>query len=402
MPTKTYTYVATDPNGTRLTGLMEAQSIGQARDRLSKLGYKVDSVQEGAAAKRERSAFVKQVGAPLVGKVSYEAQLTFFRQLASMHKSGVSLIQSLDTLAKQTRHAKLRYVVNDIRRHVLEGRLMSEAMDKYPEVFSPLQVNLVRAGEQGGVLDRSLHQISDYLAHEVELRNLIKSATFYPKVLIVMSILIVPSANSAVNYFASASGGPRLPLINPLTNPAVLIWVIPLLVLAFLFLRIALQQPKVKFAWDLMLISLPYLGHTLRILCMAKFGRAFAALYASGVPIARAIQLSADACGNEYIRWRIHPAAMRIQEGEGIADSFRKTRAFTQMALDMCYTGEQTDNLDGMFYNVADQYEDEAKVRVRKTSHIFAVLVLITVAMFIGYIVISFYLNYVSLIESAG
>ena len=240
-----FTYVAIDKAGARKTGIVNAASENQARDELARLGLLVEVVREGKADE-ERSTFATQIAGPLIGKVSYEHQLTFFRQLASMHKAGVPLVQSLDTLAKSTRSGKLKQVIEDMRSHVLEGKNISEAMEKYPEVFSPLQVNLIRAGEQGGVLERSLVQLTDYLQREIRLRNEIKTKTFYPKVLIAVSVLIIVGANFVIGYFASTSGGPAMFLESPLLNPRVLAWLIPLVIILFLFFRYGPQNPKIE------------------------------------------------------------------------------------------------------------------------------------------------------------
>lgn len=401
MPAKTFTYVAVDPNGTRLTGLIEADTLVQARERLIKLGYRVHSLQEGIArTTRDRSQVVKGVWGPLFGRVNYETLYNFFVQLEAMLRAGVLLVRSLETLGRQTRHPKLRGVIRDLQSSVLEGRPLSEAMEKYPEVFSSLQVNLIRAGEEGGILDRSLRHICEYLAHEIELRNLFKATTFYPKVVIAFSILLVLFTNSLVARIAEKTGGPTFFLYNPLADPSVLIWLIPILVFILLFLRVGLQNSRIHLAWDWFWLHVPYLGSTLRMLAMVKFGRAFSALYSGGVPISRALTLAADSCGNEYIRCRIHPAAISIQEGKGIAESLAQTGVFTPMALDMCATGEQTGNLDAMCRHVAELYESEARVRVRKSAVVFLVAVVVGVAILVAYIVISFYVGYLQTIFS--
>ncbi len=388
-----FTYVAVDSSGARKTGVVSAASENQARDQLAQRGLLVELVQEGKS-ESERSTFATQVAGPLIGKVSYEHQLTFFRQLASMHKAGVPLVQSLDTLARSTRSGKLRQVIEDMRAHVLEGKNISEAMEKYPEVFSALQVNLIRAGEQGGVLERSLAQLTDYLEREIRLRNEINSKTFYPKLLIVVSLLIIVGANFAIGYFASGSGGPAMFLESPLLNPHVLVWLVPLAVISFLFFRYGPQNPKIRRNLHQFYLAIPYFGSTIRMLAMAKFGRAFAALYSGGVPIARSVQLAADASGNEYLREQIYPAAEKIQEGRPIAESFAQTGAFTEIAIDMAATGEHTGNLDSMFDHMAQQYEDEADVRLDKSCKTLGVLILILALMIVGYSVIKFWMGY--------
>ncbi len=400
---RTFTYVAVDPNGTRLTGLVEADSPVQARDRLVKLGYKVLSVQEGVAqSPRDRSPLVKAVFAPLVGRVNYESLLNFFLQLEAMHRAGVLLVRALETLGNQTRHPKLRVVIREMRAGVLEGRPLSETMEKYPEVFSPLQVNLVRVGEEGGMLDRSLRLICDYLSHEIAIRNVIRAGTFYPKFVVGFSIVLVLAANSLISLISAKTGGPAFLLYNPLLDSDVLIWLIPILVFLVLFVRVGLQNPRIRMMWDWFWLKVPYVGGTLKMLAMAKFGRALSALYSGGVPLAKALVLSADSCGNEYIRWNIHPAAINIQEGKGIAESLARTGVFSQMALDMCATGEETGNLDSMWRHVADMYESEARVRVKKSTYVLLVAVFLVIAALVFYILLSFYTGYLQFIFSAG
>lgn len=394
MSTRTFTYIAVDTQGARQTGVVQGLSEGHAREQLAKRGLLVEFVREGTSESPERSTFVKHVAAPLVGRVGYEAQLSFFRQLASMHKAGVPLVQALDTLSQSSKHVKLRKVIADLRDTVLEGKMISEGMEKYPEVFSSLQVNLVRAGEQGGVLDHSLVHLNAYLQREVRLRNEIKSKTFYPKLLIAVAVLIIVGANMLITYFSSHTGGPQFLLESPLTNPKVLAWLIPTIVVLWLFFRYGPVNDRVRRNLHAFYIYIPYFGQTLHMLAMAKFGRAFSALYSGGVQIGKSIQLAADACGNDYLREKIYPSAQWIQEGRGIAESFDKTGAFTLVALDMASTGEHTGNLDAMFGHMAEQYEEEADVRLEKSTKVLSVVVLIIALVLVAYTVIRWYMNY--------
>jgi type II secretory pathway component PulF len=338
---------------------------------------------------RERSYVEHSVVGPLVGRVPLSQLLFFFRQLATMLGAGVGITHSLDTLARQSKYPKLKTIIEELRTHVLAGRPISAGLQRYPEVFSPLMLSLVRAGEGGGVLEQSLSQVADYIEQEIELRNLLRRVTIYPKIVIVASIVIILGANAII----SSVGGTNF-LSSPLTNPVTWIFLGPLIVLLFLFTRLGLQNPRVKFNYDLVLSNLPGFGNVIRQFSMAKFGRGFGALYRGGVPIVQAVKLAADACGNEYLRARIHPAAERLKEGVGITETFRETGAFSPIVLEMTATGEMTGNLDHMLGKMSEFYEGEAQTRAVQFGYIFGVLCLLAVCIYVGYVVITFYVGH--------
>jgi type II secretory pathway component PulF len=200
--------------------------------------------------------------------------------------------------------------------------------------------------------------------------------------------------------------GKETPLSSPLTNIATWFVLAPIIVGLFLFFRVGLANPRIKYNYDMVTLKIPYLGNTMRQLSMAKFGRAFGALYKGGVPIPKAIQLSADACGNEYLRARINPAAKHLMEGEGIAPTLRGTEAFSPIVLDMVSTGETTGNLDQMLTKLAEFYEGEGETRSHQTAVATGVFIGLIVAAYIGYVVITFYLKLTAgtsdLIRDAG
>lgn len=334
----------------------------------------------------QRSYLATSVWGPLVGKVPLSAVLFFFRQGATMFEAGVPIVQALTTLSGQSKSHKLSGIIRELAGHVKAGRPISAGLQRYPEVFSPVIVSLIRAGEEGGFLDEAMAMVADYLEKEIELRNLYKRVTFYPKLQIIMSIIIVIGANMVITYF-----GGKEKLSSPLTNASTWIWLTPLIIGLFLFVRVGLANPAVKYVWDTFVSNLPYLGNTFRQLAMAKFGRAFGALYKGGVPMPKALGLAADACGNEYLRARMYTARQGLESGHGVTETFRSTRAFSPIVIDMVSTGEQTGNLDQMLGKVSDYYEDEAETRSVKTGQMVGVLLGLLVAIYIGYIVISFY-----------
>lgn len=351
----------------------------------------------GPAQQDQRSYFETSILGPLVGKVPLHHLLFFFRQFATMHKAGVPIVQTMDTLSNQTHDAKLRTIVREMRDVVLEGRPVSEVIARYPEVFPPLHHALVRTGERAGMLDQTLDHLANYIAKEIELRNLIKRLTMYPKIVLAASIVIILGANLIISYI----GGKGF-IDSPLTNPLTWVFLTPLIIMLFLFTRIGLANPRGKYEWDRFLLSIPAIGNVVHQFAMSKFGRAFGAMYAGGVPIPEAVKLAADSCGSEAVRAQVYPASRALEEGMSISEAFGRTGAFSPIVMDMTRTGEMTGNLDQMLQKVADYYEDEAQLRATQISHIFAVVVFLCVAVYVAYVVISFYMGYVGGIMNAG
>lgn len=348
---------------------------------------------------QQRSYLATSVWGPLVGQVPLTDLSFFFRQAATMFRAGVGMSQSLNTLASQGRNPKLTGIVREMSRAVDQGLPMSVVMQRYPEVFSGVMLSVLRAGEEGGFLDQALTTISDYIDQEVELRNLYRRVTFWPKLEIAASIVVILAANAII----AAVGRPgSMTLSSPLTTLTTWYVLGPLIVIIFLFLRVGLANPRIRYNWDAFLVTVPYAGETLRYLAMAKFGRAFSALHQAGVPMERSLRMSADACGNEYLRAKIYPASRRLQEGEGITETFASTQAFSPIVMDMVRTGEMTGEVDKMLTRSSDFYIEESKVRQHQLATVVGVFVMFLVACYIGYLVITFWMQYSSGLASAG
>ncbi|MCW5945585.1 MAG: type II secretion system F family protein [Fimbriimonadales bacterium] len=397
----TYSYIALDSSGQRQTGVVEALNERHARQRLTETGLLVETITSGQQFSEDRDVVTKYFLSPLIGRVNREALQRFFAQLNSMYRAGVPLVQSLDTLASSTSHPKLRAVLYDMKEFVLAGRSMSDCMKKYPEVFDGLLTSLVVVGERGGVLDASLQQCADYLEREIKLRNRIKRATFYPK-LIFVAILLIPILTAAIIKAIAPPSATILPIFSLSDQPWFWPVVLILLIGGIIFFRLLLEVPQIRRGWDGFLLRVPYIGHTLHMFAMAKFSRAFSALYGGGVPVNEAMAMGADACGNEALRWQIRPAAQKLVEGHRIAQSMAETGAFSSVALDMAATGETTGNMEAMLEHVAKQYEDEADVRMEMTTSVLQIAAIGIAAIVVGFIVVTFFMNYVAMIGEAG
>ncbi len=405
----TFEYTATDPEGRPVRGTILGASMDAALGSLSNQGLQIQNIgiaasagdplsQESPGITGSRTYFQTSVAGAMVNRVPLKNLMFFFRQFATMQRAGVPVVQSLDTLAGQANDAKLTGILREMRTHIEEGRPLSFGMQRYPEVFTPLMVALLRAGEEGGFVDRSCTQIADYLAQEIELRNLYRRVTFMPKVTVIGSMLIILAANAFIS--ANAPGGAQI--WSPLTQPITWLYLGPLIVAIWLFFRVGLANPRIKFGWDQFVLRIPYIGNTLKQLAMAKFGRAFGALYSGGVSTPRAIELSADACGNEYMRAQLYPASKRLEEGASITETLAGTGALSPIVLDMLHTGETTGNVDQMLTKMAEFYEEETTVRSTQTGNIMGVAAIILVAIYVLIILIKFYGSYAAGVTGAG
>lgn len=344
----------------------------------------------GGPPTHQRNYVATSVVGPIANKIALSNLAFFFNQLGTMLKAGVPMVQSLDTLSKQSRDPRFSAIIREMRGHVEAGRPMSAGMQRYPEVFSPVMLSIIRIGEEGGFLDDALFTIAKYTEDEIELRNLYRRVTIYPKILIVASIIIILGANAIIGTLNASA--PKL--TSPLTNLSTWYILTPILIGLFLFFRVGLANFGVKYVWDMIISYIPFLGRTIRQMAMAKFGRAFGALYRAGVPLPQIVKLSADSCGNEYLRSKLYPASKVLESGAGITETLRATGALSPIVIDMLSTGERTGNLDQMLNKMSDYYQDEAKTRSIQLGYIVGTLVLLLVAVYIGYIVISFYQSY--------
>jgi len=438
----TFEYQGVNRSGERVSGLVAGISMEQALSSLSQTGLVVERINQASAesavvqpppvlapppnlydtiqsptyreqaAYQERSAYgqtveppptgprsyvATSVAGPLVGTVPLANLAFFYRQFGTMLEAGVPIVQSLDTLAKQSHNLKLHQVVTEIRGHVEAGREISAGMQRYPEVFPPLSVSLVRAGEEGGFVAQSFKQLADYTDREISLRNLIRKLTLHPKIVLVTAFVLVGGVTLFVNSLGKTN---ILPVGFVMFVSAILAG---LLVFGFLFARVGLANPRVKYNWDMLLVKLPLgIGGVLHGFAMAKFGTAMAFLHKGGVPVQNSIKLAADACGNEYVRAQVIPASRHLETGAGIADTLRGTNAFSPIVMDMVDTGERTGNLDSMLLRMSTFYEDDSETRARQVAQIVSVILLLLVAVYVCVILVMAYTKLIGTEMSGG
>lgn len=325
---------------------------------------------------------------PLVGTVPLTQLHMFFRQMHSMLHAGINPAQALETLSNQGIVPKFRAVLKETKEHVIAGRPISVGFQRYPEVFSPLVISMVRAGEEGGFLAEQCRMIANYLQQDIELRNLIRRETAYPKLILGAAFVIILSANAFI-----LSVNPQAQRL-PVPTVAIVTLIVGLIVGWFL-VRLGKRQSSVMSVWDSIVHAIPFVGNTYHGFAMAKFGRAFGALNSAGLPLSQCAKLAADASGNEWVRGKIYPAIPRLDSGESVTDVFLQTGAFSPMVIDMLRAGEMTGNIEEMLVKVSELYEDEGTTKARQMALLLGILVFLGVAAFILlFIILPFYMGY--------
>jgi len=390
----TYVYSVRDKAGKVVKGKLEGESKDAVQNRLAQMGYIILELdtQGGLAALNSIS---------FGGSVKAKEVAIFSRQFATMIGAGLSLTKCLSILASQTESVFLRGVINQIARDVEAGQSLSDALGKHPKVFPAIFVNMVRAGETGGVLDEVLNRLADHLEAEQALKAKIKSAMTYPiamgglvlVILAAMMVFVVPTFEKMFNDM-----GGKLPFITQLlvdiSHLVASVWGI--VVVVGVFATIALfrwwSSGPGKTIWDGAKLSMPVFGALTRKIALAKFTRTFGTLVSAGVPILSALDIVADTAGNEVVANAVKHARTAIKEGETIAKPLAESKVFPSMLVQMIAVGEETGALDAMLNKIADFYDEEVSVATDGLTSLIEPLMMASLGVVVGGMVIALYL----------
>ncbi len=325
--------------------------------------------------------------APFLASVPLTELAMMFRQMGTLLNAGVPMVQSISTLAQQTRSGRLKAILVDATATVASGHPFSDAMEKYPAAFTPIQIELIRAGETGGLLETMCDRIADYLEREIETRRKLKRETLYPKIVLSVAglvILILTFVQAGMGKTGANLVGSRIGFAATVGAIAFAVWWLG---------RYLNQFPAYGALWDRFKMHIPGAGDVARKYATARFARAMAALYAGGVNLYRAVEIGARACGNRAIGEQLLSHAPALNNGEGISGMLARSGLLSPLAIQMARTGEQTGSLDTMMNKVADYLENEADAKAHQVAVVTGVLTLIVAACVVAYIVISFYVG---------
>jgi type IV pilus assembly protein PilC len=390
----TYNYAVRDKAGRVSKGKLDGDSKEAVQAKLTQMGYIIVELnQQSGLASLNDIRFgtgVKQKDVSI-----------FARQFATMINAGLSLTKCLSILAAQTENPALREIIAQIGKDVEAGQSLSDALGKHPKVFPPIFVNMVRAGETGGVLDEVLSRVADHFESEIALKAKIKSAMTYPiamgaLVLIVLSLMLIFVVPTFEKMFNEMGG--QLPMITQLLVNishfvAGLGGVVVLVVLigGIIFFRWWSKGPG-KPVWDAFKINAPVFGPLVRKLALARFARTFGTLVSAGVPILSALDIVAETSGNEVIAAAVRRARAAIKEGETIAKPLSESKVFPSMLVQMIGVGEETGALDMMLNKVADFYDEEVSTATDGLTSLIEPLMMASLGVIVGGMVIALYM----------
>lgn len=326
------------------------------------------------------------------------------RQLAAMISAGLPLARALDILAGQVTNRKLRKVFRDVSEDIAGGSSFYEALNKYKEHFGDLYISMIRSGEESGALDDILNRLALYQEKSVALRRKVKGALAYPITIIIfaaiiLAIIMVFVVPKLAEVYESLGG--ELPVMTQITinvsnfvaSPTgggiILLSVILLIIIIRLLYK---RTVRGRYFFDFLLLKLPKFGDLVNKLSIARFSRSMSTLLRGGVPILRAIDITASNSGNKVVEKYILNTKADIEEGRTLAEPMRQIKLFPSMVVEMVRVGEETGNLDDMMDKVADYYEDEVDRAVEAVTSMILPVFIFFLGGIIGFIVISLYL----------
>jgi len=421
-----FQYSALDAKGEQTDGMVAAASEAEAIQQLRGQGlYPTQINEEGkgkkskvaAPTKGKAKAKPKASKGQLGGRVKPKNLMIFTRQLATLIDSGLPLLRSLTVLEKQEPNPVLRATVSALAENVQGGSTFSESLAQHPKIFNKLYVNMVKAGELGGVLEIVLNRLAEYQEKAQKLKNKIVSAMVYPvivmfiavAILVFLMIFIVPKFKE---MFANTDqdlpmiskivfGTSEFFLARPLLLPNIVFVFIMVGVFAFLF-NLWGRTKGGRAAVDKAKLFIPILGDIQRKSAVSRFARTLGTLVTSGVPILQALNITRDTAGNVVISKAIENVHSAVKEGETIVTPLQASGVFPNMVISMVDVGEETGQLPEMLLKVADVYDDEVDNAVTALTSILEPIMIVFLALIVGSVVFALFLPLIKMISTMG
>ncbi|MBN1907781.1 MAG: type II secretion system F family protein [Deltaproteobacteria bacterium] len=399
-----YIWVAETKRGRKLKGELEAASEQIAMSQLRKRNLKVLKLKPKPKDIFENVAFMQP-------KVTNKDLVIFTRQFSTMIDAGLPLVQGLNILAEQADNPKFRSILKQITKDVEGGSTLAEAMKKHPKVFNELFVNLIAAGEVGGILDTILQRLATFIEKAAELKSKIKGALTYPIVVVciafiviaVILIFVIPVFQDMFASFGSALPAPTQIVVNMSDfMKGNIHWVIlGIVLIAFLFKQYRNTKGGRK-TTDNIALKLPIFGDLLKKTAVARFTRTLGTMLASGVPILDSLEIVAKTAGNVVIEEIIYEVRGSIAEGQTIAEPLSENDVFPGMVIQMISVGEATGALDTMLEKIADFYDKEVDAAVDALTSMLEPLLMLFLGGAIGGLVVAMYLPIFSMAGAVG
>jgi type IV pilus assembly protein PilC len=424
-----YNYVAMDPHGKETKGTLEVGSQNEAIGRVKEMGLfptkiveldKAATKEKGAAKAKPAKGGKKGGGMNinikipgLGGKVKNKVLTTFTRQLATLVDAGLPLLRGLRVLEKQERNPTLKNVIGELALSIEGGSTFSEGLAQHPKIFNRLFVNMVKAGELGGVLEVVLTRLSEFMEKAQKIKGKVIAAMFYPCAVLVVAtailmILMIKVIPSFEQVFLGMGEGRPLPAFTRLVlgisrtikdNILMTLAVVAVVVILFnLFKRTKFG----RHAWDKFKLKMPVIGPVVSKVAISRFTRTLGTLISSGVPILQALTIVKETAGNVIVSNAVNSVHESVKEGETITAPLEASGIFPPMVISMVDVGEQTGALPEMLLKIADNYDDEVDNAVAAMTSLLEPIMIVFLAVIVGSIVIAMFLPLIDLMNNLG
>lgn len=399
-----YLWKGVDRDGKKVKGEMEADNASLGRQLVTRKGVTVSQFKQKP---KDLGEYIPM----LAPKVKERDIVIFIRQFSTMIDAGLPLVQCLEILYEQQENPSFKRIIKEVRRDVEEGATLSEAIRKHPKVFDSLFVNLVAAGEMGGILDVILQRLAAYIEKLSKLKKKVKGAMTYPGIVITIAVVVVAVILIyVIPIFAGLfrDAGVALPpltlMVMHMSDWAVAYFhfiIIGLVLFLFLFKRFRATKFG-RDATDRTVLALPVFGMLIRKVAVARFTRTLGTMLASGVPILDGLDIVASTAGNTVIERAIREARSAISEGRPIAEPLSETKVFPPMVTQMIAVGEATGALDTMLGKIADFYDEEVDVAVEALTSLLEPMLIVFLGVTIGGLLVAMYMPIFKIADVVG
>ena len=411
-----YSYIAVDPRGSETRGILEVANQGEAVRRVREMGLfptKIKAASERVVRRAILSHAPDRAAQPTRGRVKFVRLVVFTRQMATLIGAGMSLLRSLRILEEQEENRTLRNVIRELGLSIENGSSFSEALEPYPKIFTPLYVNLVKAGESAGALELSLCRLAEFMEKAQRIKGKLKAALIYPCAVLIVAgavtgllmAVIVPRFREV---FEGLLEGGVLPAFTRFVFgiSGLVVHQLPLVLLAAasvacLFL-VSLRTTLGRRWFDHVKLSVPVLGPLFRKAAISRFARTLGTLVGSGVPILQALAIVEGTAGNLIIGDVIARIREQVKQGEAIAPNLKASGVFPAMVAGLVDVGEQTGALPELLMKIADNYEEEFDNAASGLTSLLEPILILILAVIVGSIVVAMFLPLISIVGGLG
>lgn len=398
-----FTWEARTKAGAIQKGVMEASNESTVESQLKKYGF------TNIAIKEQKAGFKFSFGGG--GKVDTKDLVVFTRQFATMIDSGLPLVQCLDILASQQQNSFFKSALNNIKESVEGGSTFADALGKHPKIFDQLYVNLIAAGEVGGILDTILNRLAAYIEKALKLKKQVKGAMVYPATIIsiavvVIGVILVFVIPTFAKMFADFGGTLPMPTLVVIGISNFLQKYILVIIGLCYAIKFAIGKyydtPVGRKSMDRLFLKLPVIGVLIRKVSVAKFTRTLGTMISSGVPIMDGLDIVARTAGNKIVEEAIYKVRSAISEGKTMAEPLGESGVFPPMVVQMISVGEATGAMDAMLNKIADFYDEEVDDAVGNLTAMMEPLLMVFLGTTVGGLVVAMYLPIFKLAGAVG